>query len=127
MSKRTDILVVDDDRGIRETLGDVLSDEGYHVRLAQNGAEALEFLRQGQSPSLILLDLSMPVMDGPAFRAAQLEDRALAQIPVVVLTAAGMVEDAPLMPGAAGFLRKPFGLDQLLETVQTWCPQKQAS
>lgn len=117
----TDILVIDDDRGIRETLGDVLVDEGYTVRLARNGAEALEFLRSESLPSLILLDVSMPVLDGPGFRTQQLKDRALAAIPVIVLTAGGPHDEAEDVPGAAGFLRKPFGLSQLLETVGAHC------
>lgn len=123
MATHTDILVIDDDRGIRETLGDVLVDEGYTVRLARNGAEALELLRSEGLPSLILLDVSMPVLDGPGFRSQQLKDSALAAIPVIVLTASGPHDEAEDVPGAAGFLRKPFGLRQLLETVGAHCPR----
>jgi CheY-like chemotaxis protein len=123
-----DVLVIDDDRGIRETLGGVLLDEGYTVRLVRNGAEALEFLRSESAPSLILLDVSMPVLDGPGFRAQQLKDGALASIPVVVLTAGGPHDDeAQGVPGAAGFLRKPFGLSQLLDTVGAFCPRLAAA
>ena len=123
MAPHTDILVVDDDRGIRETLGDVLVDEGYTVGFARNGAEALEFLRTEGLPSLILLDVSMPVLDGPGFRAQQLKDAALAAIPVILLTAAGPHDEANEVPGVAAFLRKPFGLSQLLETVGAHCPR----
>lgn len=121
----TDILVIDDDRGIRDTLGGLLADEGYKVRLARNGVEALEFLRSGSLPSLILLDVSMPVLDGPGFRTEQLKDPALAAIPVVVLTGSGPHDEAEDVPGAAGYLRKPFGLVQLLETVGAHCPRSE--
>jgi CheY-like chemotaxis protein len=115
----TDILVVDDDRGIRETLGDVLSDEGYRVRLARDGGEALTLLRQGRPPDLILLDLSMPGMSGAEFLKAQLGDPKLAAIPVVVLSA----DQRSHCPGVAGFLRKPVDLDQLLAAVGQFKPR----
>ena len=126
MRSPTDILVIDDDRGIRETLGGLLLDEGYSVRLAQNGAEGLELLRKGVEPSLILLDLSMPVLDGPGFLHAQHQDQAFAQIPVVVLTAGGPLDESARVAGASGFLRKPFALAQLLATVEQWCPRAKA-
>ncbi len=110
----TEILVIDDDRGIRETLGDVLRDEGYQVRLARDGVEALSLLRHESAPDLILLDLSMPGMSGLEFREAQLEDQRLAQIPVVILSA----DERTRCPGVAGWLRKPVELDQLLAAVE---------
>jgi len=110
----SDILVVDDDRGIRETLGDVLRDEGYRVELASDGSEALARLRLGDVPSLILLDLSMPGMSGLEFRRAQLDDAALAGIPVVVLSA----DPKNPLPEVAGWLRKPVDLHELLATVE---------
>ena len=107
------ILVVDDDRGIRETLGDVLRDEGYAVELARDGAEALAMLRERPAPALILLDLSMPGMTGEELRRAQLDDARLAEIPVVVLSA----DERNPVPGVAGWLRKPVDLDALLGAV----------
>ena len=109
-----EILVVDDDRGIRETLGDVLRDEGYRVELARDGNEALSMLRAGDAPELILLDLSMPGMSGAEFRRAQLDDLRLAAIPVVVLSA----DERNPLPDVAGWLRKPVDLHELLATVQ---------
>ena len=87
------ILVVDDERDIRESLGDLLREEGYDVIEAQNGVEALARLRENThvSPCVIVLDLMMPVMDGYQFRAEQLRDSALAGIPVVVVSAEGNV------------------------------------
>ena len=111
-----EIFVVDDDRGIRETLGDVLRDEGYRVRLARDGDEALALLRASESPQLILLDLSMPGMSGLEFRRAQLEDVRLAEIPVVVLSA----DERNPLPDVAGWLRKPVELDALLSAVRDY-------
>jgi two-component system response regulator MprA len=107
------LLVVDDDRGIRETLGEVLRDESYTVTLAKDGAEALELLASGPVPGLILLDLAMPGVDGPAFLERQREDPRLRGIPVVVFSA----DDRAPRTGCAGWLRKPVDLGDLLATV----------
>src|SRR5580658_4426226 len=80
------VLIVDDDRDIRETIREVLEVEGYTVETAENGAAALAKLRHVR-PRLILLDLTMPVMDGASFREMQLSDESLAAIPTIVLTA----------------------------------------
>ncbi|PLS79555.1 MAG: response regulator, partial [Chloroflexi bacterium] len=82
------ILVVDDDSGIREALTDILEDEGYAVRSACDGQAALDLLRQqAEPPALVLLDLMMPRMNGWQFRSEQRRDPALANIPVVVISA----------------------------------------
>src|SRR6185436_16404183 len=83
------VLVVDDDADIRETIAGVLEDEGYGVAGAKNGQEALTWLRAPGSPrpQLILLELMMPVMSGPEFRAAQEADPSLHAIPVVIVSA----------------------------------------
>jgi len=110
------ILVVDDDVDIRATLTDVLEDEGYRVDAVGNGREALAYLRTHRSPSIVLLDLMMPVMDGFMFRAEQNNDPALAAIPVVVMTARGSLE-----PGAIDVpdvLAKPLKLAALLDAIQ---------
>lgn len=107
------LLVVDDDRGIRETLGEVLRDELYSVQLARDGGEALALLATGPVPRLILLDLAMPGMDGAAFLERQRKDPRLQRIPVVVFSA----DDRAPRTGAAGWLRKPVDLGDLLATV----------
>jgi CheY-like chemotaxis protein len=82
------VLLVDDDAGIRAALTDFLLDEGFVVHTAQNGREALEWLRgNGSQPTVVLLDLMMPVMDGRAFLDVRASDPELARIPVVVVSA----------------------------------------
>jgi CheY-like chemotaxis protein len=106
------VLVVDDDKDIRDLLSDALAAEGYVVASARHGAEALERLRAFR-PDLILLDLMMPVMDGLAFIAAKKDDPALADIPVIAMTAATWND----VEGAVALLRKPFDLDAFLADV----------
>lgn len=109
------ILVIDDDETVRETLRDFLSDEGYASVLAADGSQALELLRSGRPrPSLIILDLGMPNMDGWQFRACQMRDPALAEIPVIVATA----DRGALVAGAAAVLRKPLDLRHLASAVE---------
>jgi CheY-like chemotaxis protein len=109
------ILIVDDDTDVREVLGELLADEGYETRMCPNGRAALDMLRGGARPRLILLDLMMPVMDGWQFRAEQLRDAALRNIPVVVMTASRGINREDL--GDAEVLQKPVGLGDILEAV----------
>jgi CheY-like chemotaxis protein len=116
------VLVVDDDHDILEILKLVLSDYGYSVRSASNGREALELLRGGPLPSLIILDLMMPEMNGWAFREQQLrESKEIARIPVVVLSADFRSLQKALPPGVKEALRKPVDLDTLLNVVARFC------
>jgi CheY-like chemotaxis protein len=119
MSPPSRILLVEDDHALRETLSDVLSDQGYDVACACNGQEALDRLGQELPPDLILLDLIMPVMDGWAFRDAQRRSPALAGIPMVVLSAS-FQPDSPRVRalGAQAVLAKPIGLDRLIAALQ---------
>src|SRR5690349_23695253 len=89
----TSVLVVEDDFDLRDALVPILEYEGHRVVSAANGKEALERLRTMPPPSLILLDLMMPVMDGEQFRAQQLRDPALASIPVVIVSAHASAEE----------------------------------
>lgn len=119
-SSRASVLVVDDDQDIRETVKEVLEDEGYDVDVAANGEEALARL-QVVSPGLILLDLSMPVMNGSAFAEELQKDARLASIPTVVLTAAGRLVEPVATGGIAAFLQKPISLEALLALVEKYC------
>ena len=90
MSAGKRILIVDDDGPIREALVEVLAKEGFELDQAENGRKALQLLHDHVRPDVILLDLTMPVMNGCEFRQAQLADAELASIPVVVMSAVDM-------------------------------------
>jgi CheY-like chemotaxis protein len=115
------VLVVEDDPDIRATMCEALQDHGYTAVGAANGALALDYLRGGNArPSVILLDLMMPVMDGRTFRAEQRADPAIASIPVIVISAYRDVgrHAAEL---DADYLQKPIRLDTLLEAARRHC------
>ena len=118
MRSDTNVLLVEDDLDVAEAILDVLMDEGYQVAHATNGREALELLKSAPKPSLILLDLMMPDMDGCQFREAQLRDPRLANIPVVVLSADRRVAEKAHELGVLGFVAKPLGPDQLVSIVE---------
>ena len=109
------ILVVDDDPEILAMLRDFLEGEGLAVRTAVNGAEALDVL-DAVSPSLVLLDMRMPVLDGWGF-AAQLGDRR-ASYPIVVMTAAESARRWAEEIGANGYIAKPFDVNELLQVIE---------
>lgn len=110
------VLVVDDDKGIREFVRTVLADEGYDVTEATDGQEALDRVAQ-RRPDVILLDMRMPVMDGWEF-ARTYRERPGPHAPIVIVTAALDVAKDAKDIGADGFLAKPFQLDDLLQLVQ---------
>jgi two-component system response regulator CpxR len=114
MSHTSSVMVVDDDAAIRETLRELLEQEGYEVLSAENGKEALEMLeRSNPLPGVLLLDLMMPVMSGwEVLEALQASPR-LGAMPVVVVSAMG----AP----CSLFLQKPVKLARLLEVVGQYC------
>jgi CheY-like chemotaxis protein len=117
------ILIVDDDDDVRDACVSVLGDEGYTTRTAKNGQQALDLLRHDLHPAVILLDLMMPEMNGFEFRTRQLADPAIADVPVVVLTAATMSDRVrALRPDAC--ITKPFELDELLDAVATAVQRK---
>jgi CheY-like chemotaxis protein len=116
------ILVVEDDQDIRETLIEMLTDEGFVVHGEINGQEALEFLnRSSKNPSLILLDFMMPVMDGYEFRQKQIEKPELAKIPTVFLSADGRLEKKAVQLGVHEFIKKPINIDKLFEVAEKYC------
>ena len=115
---RPSVLVVDDDEDLRTIIQDVLEDQGFAVATAANGREALDMLLRGEAaPALILLDLTMPVMDGWAFRREQRQVPRLAQIPVVLFSGDPDVDDAALSLNAAATMTKPLRLDGLVTLV----------
>ncbi len=111
------LLLIEDDYDVREALTEVLRDAGYSVVWASDGADAMRALRGGLRPAAILLDLMMPVMDGFQFRAEQESDPALADIPVIVVTADRTIDRDARELHAAGRLTKPARLDEVLAVV----------
>jgi CheY-like chemotaxis protein len=113
------ILVVEDEAETSEVLRALLGLEGYTTTCAANGQEALDHLRHGEAPDLILLDLAMPVMDGRQFRQQQLQEPALAGIPVLILSGETNLAHQAASLGAAGYFPKPiFPFDTLLESIR---------
>ena len=100
-------------------MAQLLTLEGFVATAVANGREALEYLRRGDRPDIILLDLMMPVMDGWEFRRKQQSDPALATVPVVVLSALDHRRAADV--DAVAFLKKPLDFDRLLELVRQHC------
>jgi two-component system chemotaxis response regulator CheY len=116
------VLVVDDDRDIRDVLTDALEAEGYRVITAPDGQEALDWLRASTvRPCVILLDLMMPRMDGLQFRTEQLNEPSFAAVPVIVLSADPSVIATAKSLNFAGSLRKPVPLEALLAAVHAHC------
>jgi CheY-like chemotaxis protein len=110
---RPRVLVVEDDPALRESLTELLEDEGYCVYAAGDGAEALRVLVKIARPSVILLDLMMPVMNGWDLISALKRDERFADIPVAVCSAT-----VHQRPPAMRFIKKPINLVTLIETVE---------
>jgi two-component system chemotaxis response regulator CheY len=122
------ILVVDDESDIRDTILEVLSDEGYDAVGAANGREALdELARSAVLPDAVLLDLRMPVLDGVGFREEQLQDPRLASVPVIVVSANARVREVADELGVAGYLRKPFDLGAMFEILARICTSRSST
>ena len=111
------ILVVEDHADLRDMLAILLESEGYEVRTATNGAEALARLSE-TLPALILLDLMMPVMTGDEFRERQLADPRYRDVPVICMTAAhdGWARAARIH--ADDYFQKPLDFEQLMSVVR---------
>ena len=111
------ILVVDDEPLIAMALEAVLGDAGHRVATAANGRQALERLAEAPRPDLVLLDMMMPVMSGPALLAAMAADPGLAGIPVVVLSSLPEEAARDRAKGAMAILRKPCRATAVLEAI----------
>ena len=113
------VLIVEDDDDIRESLIELLEEEGYVVEGVRDGAEALRNLKAAKTlPGLIILDIMMPGMNGFEFRQAQEADPSLAHIPVVVMTADAHAEAKKLKLGAQALLKKPLQIEELIRIVE---------
>jgi CheY-like chemotaxis protein len=115
---RCSVLVVEDDLELRELLRVALSTDGYMVDTVSNGRDALRHLRSTADTCIIVLDLALPVMDGRQFRAAQLRDRSLAWIPVVVISGRDEAARHARDLAARSFVRKPVDVDELRRALR---------
>jgi CheY-like chemotaxis protein len=126
-ARRQTVLVIDDDREVCESLRTLLQLDGYKVKTARDGQDALEQLRGGLRPCIILLDLVMPAMDGQHFRAEQLRDPEFAHIPVVVLSGHYDPQQNAASLGAVASLRKPADIDTVLQLIEAHCVRQDES
>jgi CheY-like chemotaxis protein len=117
-----DILVIEDEPVARRILTGLLEQEGYALAVAEQGGQALAYLRSHPLPRLILLDLVMPYVDGWAFLRERQRLPGLSRVPVVVFSAVGGFEGAdPLELGAYGVLLKPFEVVKVLDVARRYC------
>jgi DNA-binding response OmpR family regulator len=120
------VLIVEDDRDLRELLTKMLSLEGFHAIGAEDGLEGLHLLRTlrhraPHAPCLVLLDLAMPRLSGHEFRKAQRADPIVADVPVAVISGADNLEERAAHLGAVATLAKPISRDGLLKIVRRYC------
>ena len=123
------ILVVEDNADIREAIVEVLSSEGYQVTSAPDGKQALEKLPEMKVPTLILLDLMMPVMNGWEFLDSKAMDERFDTHQVVTISAVpstASLEDATPLE-TSGSIQKPMSFERLFETVKKFCGEPKAA
>lgn len=121
MGNKKRILIVEDDDDIAKNLKKLLEAEGYAAETARNGKVALERLQSApELPSLILLDLMMPVMDGFQFREQQEKNAQTAVIPIVIMTAGGNIESSKLRLGAKAYVVKPPDAEILIKVIREY-------
>ena len=112
------ILIVEDDADLRAVEAEVLDAEGYDVRTAADGVEALEAIDRAGTPALILLDLRMPRLNGWDLAARLRSRESLAEVPIIVVAAHFAIAQEADAIGARAWLHKPVSIDHLLTTVR---------
>ena len=116
------VLVVDDDPESRAAIGDLLAANGYHVEFASNGITAMEQVRAGFLPQLLIVDINMPGMDGVELCRTLHRSDTRGSLPVILISGEQNLEEAARQVGAVDWLRKPFRGDMLLESVHRHVP-----
>ncbi len=121
MSEKKTILIVDDEQDVRTFLTSLLSDNGYATLEADNGATGVAQARE-KSPDLITLDITMPEQSGVKSYRQLKDDAALAQIPVIIITAVGepmehFLKTRKQVPNPEGFMAKPIDQEKLLQMI----------
>lgn len=116
-SEHKQVLVVDDDEAIRDVVRELLEDDGYQVATAENGLEALDYLRRHPAPSAVLVDMMMPVMDGWQLMQRMKADAKLAKVPVIAMSAGGS-RTLATAPVCKDYLAKPITVQRLLDAVE---------
>ena len=106
------VLVVDDNEGVRELVGDILEDEGFAVVKAHNGQVGLDVLAERADIDLVLLDVWMPILDGEEFLRVYAGD-----VPIIVMSASVDAAELAGRTQAVGHFTKPFDIDKMLGTV----------
>jgi DNA-binding response OmpR family regulator len=110
------IVVVDDEFSLADVLAATLSDLGFRVYAATNGARGLELMDEHE-PDLVILDYMMPLLDGAGVLTAMQKDGRLAQVPVIMMSSLPESSVRARCAVYAGFLRKPFSIEALIDTV----------
>ena len=121
------VLVVDDDREIREGLVELLEDHGCAAVGAENGLKAMEHLLTKGDTCLIFLDLAMPVMDGNAFREEQVKREEFKDIPVVLISAYADLRNHSKAMQVDEYMQKPLDAAHVLDVARRYCACHQAS
>ena len=117
--RRCLVAIIEDDSEFRNMLRELLEEERYRVVAMANGAEALEILRGDTMPDVILLDVSMPIMDGFDFLRHRNADPRLSTVPVVLVTNAKPHERPTA--GVSDVVRKPIDIDEILFAIKRYC------
>ncbi len=116
----SDILLIDDEPDLRECIAELLEGEGYTVKRTENGKTALEILKSGYKPKVIILDYMMPVMDGKTFCENISKDSQISSIPIILLSAANIPAETIADMKVAVQLEKPIHVDKFLNAVKSY-------
>jgi CheY-like chemotaxis protein len=114
------VLIIEDNPNINEALAWIFENEGIRVKTARHGLEALALLKQDPLPTVICLDILMPVMDGQLFRQRQKSDPRIADIPTIIMSASLSKREQLENFENEIFLTKPLNIDKLFEIVKPY-------